>query len=149
MVHDFKKFPELSNNQMQFYYSQSPHKQITEDFSARVVDVHDGDTIKVEWIDRDFNFRIRMLGVSAPELKERNGIETRNWLADIILGEDVDILINPRERVGKWGRLLGTIIHKGINLNEQIIDEGMAVRFGEEALIPSFNRELERAGRFT
>jgi len=48
MAHDFKKFPELTNNQMQIYYFESPHKQITEDFKARVVDVHDGDTIKVE-----------------------------------------------------------------------------------------------------
>ena len=37
MVHDFKAFPELTNSQMDLYYWDSPHKQITDDFDAVVV----------------------------------------------------------------------------------------------------------------
>ena len=32
MPHDFINYPELTNNQMNFYYFESPHKQITENF---------------------------------------------------------------------------------------------------------------------
>ena len=60
MAHDFKLFPELTNRQMQEYYFQSPHKQITENFAAKVVKVTDGDTIRVEVDFRDFDFPIRI-----------------------------------------------------------------------------------------
>ena len=45
MPHDFKLFPELTNSQMQIYYWDSPHKQITKNFMAKVLRVKDGDTI--------------------------------------------------------------------------------------------------------
>ena len=56
MAHNFKLFPELTNNQMQFYYFESPHRQIIEDFRAKVVQVTDGDTIRVKWDERKFDF---------------------------------------------------------------------------------------------
>jgi len=54
MAHDFKRFPELTNNQMNLYYFDSPHQQIAEDFDAKVVNVHDGDTVRLEVSWRDF-----------------------------------------------------------------------------------------------
>jgi len=129
MAHDFKKFPELTNNQMQIYYFESPHKQITEDFKARVVDVHDGDTIKVEVDFRDFNFPVRFLGTAAPELDEVGGKEAQSWLEELILGEEVDIVVDNYNRVGKWGRLLGVIKLMGIDINQKSMDEGFAVSF--------------------
>lgn len=144
MPHDFKNFPELANSQFDLYYWESPHKQITEDFRARVVKVHDGDTITVRTDFRDFDFPIRMLDTDAPELNEPGGHRSKSWLESLILNEDVEILINPNERVGKWGRLLGTIFHKGLNLNEESIRAGMAVPFEQrrEGQIPNFNKEI-------
>ena len=43
--HDFIKYPELSNRDIERLQFQSPHKQITADFMAEVVKVHDGDTM--------------------------------------------------------------------------------------------------------
>ena len=51
--HDYKAFPELSNTQMQELQFTSPHVQITEDFTAIVVKVHDGDTITLQTDFRD------------------------------------------------------------------------------------------------
>jgi len=73
MAHDFKRFPELTNRQMNLYYFESPHKQITQDFVAKVVKVTDGDTIRVKWEDRDFDFPIRFIDIAAPELDEIGG----------------------------------------------------------------------------
>ncbi len=78
--HDFKRFPELTNSQMQIYYFESPHKQITEPFMAKVVKVTDGDTIRVTWAERDFNFPIRMAEIAAPELDERGGLDSQKFL---------------------------------------------------------------------
>ncbi len=125
MPHDFKNWPELTNGQMQIYYFESPHKQIFEDFNCTVIRVHDGDTITVRWDERDFDFPIRFADTAAPELNEDGGHETQAWLENIILGEEVTIQVDPK-RVEKWGRLLGAVIHQGIDVGQQEIMMGFA-----------------------
>jgi len=125
MPHDFNAFPELTNNQMQFYYLQSPHKQITENFHATVVKVHDGDTITVNWNQRDFEFPVRFSNVAAPELNEEGGHEAQEWLESRLLGEEIDIIINPENRVEKWGRILGNIMQGGLDVGEEEIFTGL------------------------
>ena len=73
MAHDFKRYPELTNNQMNFYYFDSPHQQIAEDFDAKVVKVTDGDTIRVTTDFRDFDFPIRFSNIMAAETDEKGG----------------------------------------------------------------------------
>lgn len=142
--HDFKNFPELTNRQMEIFYFDSPHKQITEDFRARVVKVIDGDTIRVKWEERSFNFPIRLANLAAPEIKEAGGLESQKWLAEKILGKDVDIVLSP-ERVEKWGRLLAYVIDGGINMSEESRMFGMAQNWEERgSFIPNFEIELER-----
>lgn len=129
--HDFKRFPELTNNQMQFYYFDSPHKQITEGFLAKVTKVIDGDTIRVKWTERNFDFPVRFLYIAAAELDEEGGLESRKWLESQIMGEEVYIRVNPRNRVEKWGRLLGEIIMGGISMNQMSMDIGYSINFEE------------------
>ena len=148
MVHDFKLFPELTNRQMLFYYNDSPHKQITENFSAKVVKVTDGDTIRVRWEERDFDFPIRFIDTAAPELDEEGGIEAQKWLSSLILGEEVDIVVDRKLRVGKWGRLIAKVFHEGINLSEASIREGHALRWEDRKSrslpeIPDFDKQME------
>ena len=145
MGHDFKKFPELTNRQMQVYYFESPHKQITEDFRARVIQVTDGDTIRVKWRDRDFTFPIRFSNLAAPELNEQGGIASLNWLAGEILGKDVDVKVDKNNRVEKWGRLLGEVWCNGFNMAEESIRRGHAVSWRDRANVPFLNffAELE------
>lgn len=129
MSHDFKLFPELTNNQMQFYYFDSPHRQITADFEGLVVKITDGDTIHVKWDEREKPVVVRFIDTAAPELDEEGGKESRDWLAEQIMGEYVRILIEPKLRVGKWGRIIGRVIHMGQDINRMSMDWGMAVPF--------------------
>ena len=129
MPHDFKKFPELTNSQLDFYYFDSPHKQITEDFMAKVIKVTDGDTIRVETDFREFDFPIRFFNTASPEIDEDGGKESQRWLSNRILGKDVEVLMDEKNRVGKWGRLLGKIIFEGININQESIDRGFSIPF--------------------
>ena len=126
MPHNFKDFPELTNNQMTLYYFDSPHKQIAEDFDAQVVKVHDGDTITVRWSERDFDFPVRLAEIAAPELNEVGGHEAQAWLEQRLLGKDVLVMVDPQKRVEKWGRILGTIMHDGLNVAEEEIWWGLA-----------------------
>jgi len=135
MAHNFKLFPELTNSQMEFYYWDSPHKQILEDFPAKVIRVIDGDTIEVETDFRDFKFPIRFANTAAPELDEEGGLESKNWLETQILNEEVMILIDPKHRVGKFGRILGEVLFLGMNINEASMTWGQAIPFGQEPII--------------
>ena len=143
MAHDFENFPELTNSQVDFYYWESPHKQIFEDFKCKVVKVIDGDTIRVKWDERDFEFPVRFLGTDAPELNE-GGKESMSWLETQIEGEEVEIIIDIKQRVGKFGRILGIIMSKGINMNEESIKTGHAKIFNArgEGKIPDIRKEL-------
>ena len=129
MSHDFKRFPELTNSQMQFYYFDSPHRQITEDFMGEVVKITDGDTIHVKWSEREKPVVVRFIDTAAPELDEEGGLKSAKWLERQIMGEYVRIQMEPKLRVGKWGRIIGRIIHMGIDINQMSIEAGMAVPF--------------------
>ena len=134
MVHDFKRFPELANSQMSFYYFESPHRQITQDFPAKVVKVIDGDTVKLRWIDRDFDFPMRFVDTDAWEMDTQRGRAGQKWLEKLLLNQDVDIQMSTN-RVDKWGRLLGTIIFMGMNINDLSKMEGHAVSWENRRLI--------------
>ena len=129
--HNFKAFPELSNPQMEKFYYQSPHKQITEDFIARVVKVTDGDTIRVNCDFRDFNFPVRLSNIQAPEMKEKGGKESQSWLENQILGKEVTVEMTE-ERIEKWGRLLANISLMGMSINQASVDNGHSIPWAEQ-----------------
>ena len=142
--HDFKNFPELTNGQMDRFYFQSPHKQITEDFVATVVKVIDGDTVRLETDFRDFTFPLRIAELAAPELDETGGIESQKWLSEKILGEEVEIKLT-KERVEKWGRLLGKILLFGMDIGEESRMNGKAVEWeARKGLIQDHDKELDK-----
>ena len=132
MTHDFKRFPELTNSQMGFYYFDSPHQQIREDFWAKVVKVIDGDTIRVTCDFRNFDFPIRFSNIMAAELSEEGGRESQSWLENQILNEDVEIKVNPRNPVEKWGRLLGQVFHLGFDMGELSKQNNKSISLTEE-----------------
>ena len=147
MPRDWKRFPELRNSELDVYYFESPHKQIFEDFRAKVVKVHDGDTVTLRWVERNFDFPLRLLNIAAPELNEKGGKESQSWLENEILNEEVDVIMDSSHRVEKWGRLLGKIEHKGIDMGEMSIINGHAISWEQrgDGKIPDWTRELDKS----
>jgi len=127
--HDFNKYPELSNAQIEELQFSSPHVQITEDFWAVVVRVHDGDTVTLRCEFRDFDFPLRMADIDADELSE-GGNTARDWLKSRLEDHEVRIIINPNNRVDKYGRLLGSILHNGMMVSDELLHLGLAKPFG-------------------
>lgn len=139
--HDYQKFPELTNSQLQEFQFSSPHPQIVEDFDAEVVRVHDGDTITLRTQSRDFDFPLRILDIDAPEMNA-GGKTARDWLRNRISGKQIRVLIDRYNRVGKYGRLLGQILHGGTNIGQEEVRLGLAKPFGnkDEGEIPNMNK---------
>jgi len=140
MAHDFIRFPELTNRQLQEHII-SPFPQITEDIFVKVIKVVDGDTIRVEWDERDFDFPVRFLGINAPEMSE-GGEDSKEYLKNIIEGEEVMLRIDKYQRVGKYGRLLARIISLGMDMGAVMMRLGYATSFEnrDEGKIPDLNK---------
>ena len=141
--HDYKNFPELTNRQINDFGLSSPHKQYVEDFDAVVVRVHDGDTITLRTEERDFDFPLRLLDIDAPEIKE-GGEEARDWLRGQILNETIHIRIDKRNRIDKYGRLLGAVFHSGMDVGMEERRRGLATSFDarREGAIPDISKVL-------
>ena len=102
---------------------------------ARVVD---GDTIDC-LIDLGFSIhikqRVRLLDIDAPEsrtsdpVEKVEGLKVKKWLKDRIEGQTV-ILHTEYDSRGKFGRVLATIYHEGVNLNQLMLKEGLADPYG-------------------
>lgn len=129
--HDYKAFPELTNSQLEQLQFSSPHKQILEDFEAVVVKVHDGDTITLNTSFRDFDFPLRFLDIDAPEMNA-GGEVARDWLDSRLLNTKVLIMIDRNNRVGKYGRLLGRVMHRGMDTGQEMLHLGLVKPFGSK-----------------
>jgi endonuclease YncB( thermonuclease family) len=141
--HDWKNYPELTNAQIEAYGLLSPHEQILHDFTGTCIKVHDGDTITIRTDFRDFDFPIRFSTIDAPELNTGEPGETaRDWLKEQIEGKEVDVKINVKNRVEKWGRLLGDVHCMGMSLGDTEISLGLAVPYGKakEGEVPNIEK---------
>lgn len=131
--HDYVNYPELSTQQINEMGFTSPHPQYTENFMAVVIKVHDGDTVTLATDDRDFTFPLRFSDIDAPELNTgAPGELTRDWLKAKIEGQRVEIIIDPNNRVEKWGRLLGKVFYQGMNIGDEEVYLGMSKPFGQQ-----------------
>ena len=101
-------------------------------YKANVIKVYDGDTITVDidlgigiWLRKQ---SIRLYGIDAPEVRGSEKIEgkkSRDWLREKILGKEI-ILKTIKDKTGKYGRLLGEIWFENENINDLLVEVGMA-----------------------
>ena len=99
--------------------------------------MYDGDSITVD-IDLGFGIimtskKIRLYGIDAPEIRgdeRERGLISKDWLSKKIEGEQI-ILKTYKDRTGKYGRYLADIYFNGENLNELMLKEGLAEKYGK------------------
>jgi len=106
-------------------------------YKAKIVSVYDGDTCRAD-IELGFgvvleNKTIRLANIDTAEIRgndkegKERAYEARDRLRDLVLGKEVT-LQTIKDRTGKYGRIIGTIYLGGKNINEMLIDEGLAER---------------------
>lgn len=103
-------------------------------YNAKVLEVYDGDTITTE-IDLGFSIKmkvkIRLANIDTPEVKgseKSEGIKVREYLREMILGRNI-VLETIKDSKSKYGRILGIIHLDGLNINQHLINEGLAKRY--------------------
>ena len=105
------------------------------EYSAEVKKVYDGDTITVDF-DLGFGIilrkqKIRLVGINAPEVRGKQreaGLKTRDSLRARILGKTVTIKTS-KDKKGKYGRWLGEVYIKDENINQWLLNEGLASEY--------------------
>ena len=89
--------------------------------SGKVVSIHDGDTITV--LQGKQQIKVRLFGIDAPELKQPYGKKSKQFLANLIAGEVVEIDENGKD---KYKRTIGTVYLNGTDINAQMVLNGYA-----------------------
>tara|TARA_R110000787_G_scaffold280759_1_gene391655 strand:- start:60 stop:482 length:423 start_codon:yes stop_codon:yes gene_type:complete len=109
------------------------------EYSCTVDRVVDGDTCDVV-LDLGFDIlyrcRVRLYGIDTPESRTRDKDEkVRGKLASAFLqeamdtGEKVVIETKLKDSKGKFGRVLGNVMVDGININQALVDNYLAVAY--------------------
>jgi len=104
-------------------------------YKAYVTGVYDGDSITVD-IDLGFGIimkdkKIRLADIDTPELRgdeKDQGIISRDWLRNKILNKHITIN-TIKDTSGKYGRYLAFVYYDNVNLNEQMLNEGLAKKY--------------------
>jgi len=112
----------------------APHPCDRYIYSCNVCRVIDGDTVVLDidlgcemWIR---NQHCRLIGIDAPEkhTETRAAGEASKARLETLLAEASQILVRTHyDRTGSFRRLLVQIWADGININNQLVDEGYAV----------------------
>ncbi len=90
--------------------------------SGRVVSVADGDTVTV--LDTsNTQFKIRLMGIDAPEKKMAFGQKSKVHLSDLVFNKQVTVEYNKKD---KYGRTVGKILVEGVDANLEQVKDGLA-----------------------
>ena len=132
------------------------------EYKAKIKRFVDGDTVDVD-IDLGFGIvlvkqRIRLYGIDTPESRTRDKEEkfygklAGQFLKDQCKKGSCITLRTHLDKKGKFGRILGEIIVDGVNINQLMVEQHMAVEYHGQSKTDihkehMFNRqELNRAG---
>lgn len=96
---------------------------------GRVVGVADGDTITV-LDDNKQQHRIRFKGIDAPESKQAFGNVSKAALSDLVYRKQVTVMWTEKDR---YGRVLGTVMLDGTDINLRMISQGNAWHYKQYA----------------
>ncbi|TQR34664.1 nuclease [Campylobacter sp. MIT 99-7217] len=89
---------------------------------GKVVRVIDGDTIELLDFANE-KYRIRFFGIDAPESKQDFGNKSKDYLASLIAGKEVQVIKKSKD---KYGRIVGIVEFNGQDINKAMVANGYA-----------------------
>ncbi len=106
-------------------------------FTAKVIGITDGDTIKVLQ-DGDV-IRIRLHGIDCPESGQPFGTRARQFTGDLAFGKQVSVVVRDIDRYGRT--VAEIVLPDRRSLNRELVKAGLAWWYSRYA---RDDRELER-----
>ncbi len=94
-------------------------------FKAKVIGVHDGDSITVLTSDNK-QIKVRLEGIDCPELKQDFGQKAKQATSALCFGKDVRVQQTGKDR---YGRTLAYVYVDNICVNKELLKQGMAWHF--------------------
>ena len=89
---------------------------------VKVIRIIDGDTFEIENGDK-----VRMIGIDAPELKDNEGLESKNHLKLLIENKYVSLMKDEKNKNKDFfGRLLRYVYLEDSDVNLKMIEDGYA-----------------------
>lgn len=89
---------------------------------GEVIRVLDGDT--VELLDTSKNtYRIRLANIDAPEKSQSFSEVSRQALASFVFRKPTTV---HKQGVDRYGRVIGVLVVDGVNVNAQMVHQGLA-----------------------
>jgi endonuclease YncB( thermonuclease family) len=89
--------------------------------TCTIFSVHDGDTVSADC--GGTRIKVRMVGIDAPELKQKHGRESRQALADLVFQKKVNLKTQSRD---KYGRTIAEVFMNGESVNAWMVKSGYA-----------------------
>ena len=86
-----------------------------------VVEVTDGDTLKLST-----GQTFRLYGVNSPEVKEPYYEEAKMFTQNLVLNKEISFEQEENYKEDKFGRMLGYVFVDGVNLNLELVRNGLA-----------------------
>lgn len=96
----------------------TPSGILAAELTGTVTHVRDGDTIEVGKIP------IRLSGVSAPELKEPLGLDSKQFMRELVHGKDIRCNFNGEK---SYDRMVGVCFLEGKDIGAALIEVGLAL----------------------
>lgn len=100
-------------------------EQSTHSFTAKVIAVKDGDTIEVWYAGK--RQTIRLLDIDCPERRQAFGEQAKRFTANLCFGKEVRVV--PAVKPDRYQRLLATVFVGKKNVNEALVNAGLAWHF--------------------
>jgi len=101
--------------------STLPAETFTNVSPISVTEVSDGDTLKLS-----DGKTFRLYGVNAPEVKEPFYEEAKAFTQNLVLGKEITFEQEDNYKVDKFGRTLGYVFVGRVNLNLELVRNGLA-----------------------
>ena len=79
--------------------------------------VTDGDTINLN------GEKIRLTCIDAPEKTQPYGLESKEYLMNLLKGKEIEVV---RESTDRYGRTLGWLLVEGDTINNKMVESGFA-----------------------
>ncbi len=122
------------------------HAADVQTITARVVGVHDGDTLTALTDDKR-QLKVRLHGIDAPELGQPFGQASKRALSDLVFGKQVTLHTTGTDR---YNRTLARVTVGDIEVEAQVIATGHAwhySRYDHTATLEAAERNARAARR--
>lgn len=117
-------------------------QQVLEGTATRV---YDGDTFTLVTETGD-EYKIRIVGIDAPERQQKFGIESRDYARDLINGKQVSVYSESKDR---YNRILSIVItEEGDHFNYEMVLNGYAwhyATYSNDSFLEAAQKEAKRS----